>query len=98
MSNLILTRRAGQCVRLELSAGVFITVMVAYVGGEQIKLEMVGGDGSNLTKRVNVGDGLTIAEDVVVTVMAVTFRVVRLAFNAPLNVKIVRTELLERAL
>lgn len=98
MSNLILTRKAGQCVRLEMLPAVFVTLMVAYVGGDQVKLEVVGGNGARLTKRVNVGDGLPIGDEVVVTVTSINFRVVRLAFNAPLNVKIVRTELLERAL
>jgi carbon storage regulator CsrA len=97
MSNLILTRKAGQCVRLEMLPGAFVTLIVAYVGGDQVKFNVAGSDGSNLTKRVNVGDSLPIGDEVVVTVTSINFRVVRLAFNAPLSVKIVRTELLERA-
>lgn len=97
MSNLVLTRRAGQCVRLELLPNVFVTLMLSYVGGDQVKFELLSTDGRTLAKRVNVADSFTIADEVVVTVTAINFRNVKLSFNAPLDVKIVRTELLERA-
>ena len=97
MSNLILTRRAGQCVRLEILPGVYLTLMVACIGADQVKFELVGTDGSSLTRRVNVGDCLTVNEQTSIMVASINFRVVRLLFQAPLEVKIVRTELLERA-
>lgn len=97
MTNLVLTRRAGDCVRLETQPGEFRYLTVAYVGGDQVKLELTGGDGSTLTKRVNIGSDLAIGGDVKVRVVSINFRNVKLGFDAPLSVKIVRTELLERA-
>lgn len=97
MSKLILTRKAGQCVRLEMLPGAFVTLMIAYVGGDQVKIELIGEGGLSLVKRVNVGDHLPIGDEVKVHVISINFRNVKLGFEAPLNVKIVRTELLERA-
>lgn len=97
MSKLILTRKAGQCVRLEMLPGAFVTLMVAYVGGDQVKIELIGEGGLSLVKRVNVGSDMPIGDDVKVHVISINFRNVKLGFEAPLNVKIVRTELLERA-
>ena len=97
MSKLILTRKAGQCVRLEMLPGAFVTLMIAYVGGDQVKIELIGEGGLSLVKRVNVGSDMPIGDDVKVRVIAINFRNVKLGFDAPLNVKIVRTELLERA-
>lgn len=99
MSNLVLTRKAGQCVRLEMLPGAFVTLMIAYVGGDQVKIELIGEGGLSLVKRVNVGDHLPIGDEVKVKVhvISINFRNVKLGFEAPLNVKIVRTELLERA-
>lgn len=97
MSNLVLTRRAGQCVRLEMLPGVFLRLIVAYVGADQIKLELLASDGSAMTKRVNVGAGWLIGEGVTINLLSINYRNVKLGFDAPLNVKIVRTELLERA-
>lgn len=77
--------------------GVFLNLLVGYVGTDQVKLELTGGDGSTLTKRVNIGSDLAIGEDVKVRVVSINFRNVKLGFDAPLSVKIVRTELLERA-
>lgn len=97
MSNLVLTRNAGKSVRLEMLPGVFLTLIVAYVGGNQVKLELVGGDGSCLTQRVDVGSFMEIGDQVKVHLQSITFRNARLCFEAPLDVKIARTELLERA-
>ena len=96
MSNLVLTRTAGKSVRLEMLPGVFLMLTVAYVGGSQVKLDLAGPDGSVLSKRVDVGSYMEIGEDVKVHLKAITFRVARLLFEAPLNVKIARTELVER--
>ena len=96
MSNLVLTRNAGKSVRLEMLPGVFVTLIVAYVGGDQVKLELVGQDGSCLSKRVDVGGFMEIGPDVKVHLKSINFRVARLLFEAPLNVKIARTELLNR--
>lgn len=97
MSNLILTRKAGDSVRLEMLPGVFLKLIVAYVGGDQVKLEVMASDGSALSKRVNAGDDWAIGDEVKIRVIGIQFRQVKLGFDAPLNVKIVRTELLERA-
>ena len=97
MSNLVLTRRAGQCVRLEMAPQVFVTLMLSYVGGDQVKFELMSPDGRSIVKRVAVSEEFIIQDDVNVTVAAINFRNVKLSFQAPLDVKIVRTELLERA-
>lgn len=98
MTNLVLTRRAGDCVRLETQPGEFRYLTVAYVGGDQVKLEYAGSVGAEpLTKRLNVGDGWLIGPSYTVKVLSINFRNVKLGFDAPLSVKIVRTELLERA-
>lgn len=98
MTNLVLTRRAGDCVRLETQPGEFRYLTVAYVGGDQIKLEYAGSIGAEpLTKRLNVGDDFEMRPHVKVRVISINFRNVKLGFDAPLSVKIVRTELLERA-
>lgn len=96
MSNLVLTRTARKSVRLEMLPGVFLKLTVAYVGGDQIKLELVASDGSTLTKRLNVGSQWSVGEGLVVTLLGIQYRQAKLSFDAPLNVKIVRTELLER--
>lgn len=97
MSKLTLTRRVGQCTRLELINGVFVHLILAYVGSNQVKLELTGPNGLSASKRVDVGSHWEICPGVIVNVTAINFRNVKLTFDAPLNVKIVRTEVLERA-
>ncbi len=96
MSNLVLTRQVGKSVRLEMLPGVFLLLTVAYVGSNQIKLDLAESDGSVLSKRVDVGAFMEIGPDVKVHLVSITFRNARLKFEAPLNVKIARTELLNR--
>lgn len=97
MTNLVLSRRAGDCVRLEMQPGEYRYLTVAYVGGDQVKFELTGIPDGGLTKRVNVGDTWMIGPSCTVKVLSIQFRNVKLGFDAPLSVKIVRTELLERA-
>lgn len=97
MSNLVLTRTAGKSVRLEMLPGVYLKLIVALVGGDQIKLELIASDGSCLTKRLNVGSEWPVGEGLVIKLIGIQYRQAKLGFDAPLNVKIVRTELLERA-
>jgi len=96
MGALILTRRAGQCVRLDLTSDSYCTLMLAYTGSNQVKLDLSGA-GSCLSKRVDVGGEMLIGPGVTVKVVSITFKTVKLRFDAPLSVKIMRTELLERA-
>lgn len=108
MSKLILTRKGGQCVRLEMFPGVFMTLIVAYVGGDQVKFELTDPIGGNLVTRVNVGEAFPVSYHdcgptgprtaaLTIAVISINFRNVKLGFDAPLDIKIVRTELLERA-
>ena len=104
MSKLILTRKGGQCVRLEMFPGVFMTLIVAYVGGDQVKFELTDPLGGNLVTRVNVGEAFPVSFEqgdkqsmLTIAVISINFRNVKLGFDAPLDIKIVRTELLERA-
>lgn len=104
MSKLILTRKGGQCVRLEMFPGVFMTLIVAYVGGDQVKFELTDPLGGNMVTRVNVGEAFPVSFErddkrsmLTIAVISINFRNVKLGFDAPLDIKIVRTELLERA-
>lgn len=96
MSNLVLTRTAGKSVRLEMSPGVFLNLKIAYVGGDQVKLELIDPDGSSLVKRLNVEAEWVIGSGLTVKLIGIQFRQAKISFNAPQSVKIVRTELLER--
>lgn len=96
MSNLVLTRRAGDCVRLELRPGFFVLLLVGYVGGDQVKFEVMGGPDWYKTERVKVSSALVLTPDVSVQLVDIRFGVAKLRFDAPLSVKIVRTELLEK--
>ena len=96
MSNLVLTRRSGQCVRLETSPGQFMNVRVAYVGADQVKFELTDPSGRSYVKRGNIAEELILCEDATLTVDSIQFRNVKLRFNAPSSIKIVRTELLDR--
>lgn len=96
MGGLVLTRKSGQCVRLEMTPGHYFTLLLAYTGSNQVKLE-VSGAGACLSKRVDVGAEMLIGPGVTVKVLSITFKTVKLLFEAPLSVKIMRTELLERA-
>lgn len=104
MSKLILTRKGGQCVRLEMFPGVFMTLIVAYVGGDQVKFELTDPLGGNQVTRVNIGEAFPVSFEqgdkrsmLTIAVISINFRNVKLGFDAPLDIKIVRTELLERA-
>lgn len=97
MSKLTITRRNGQSTRLEMLPGVFLNLRAAYISSDQVKFELTSHEGDSLVKRVNVGGTLEIGDGVMVHVVSIKFRAAKLCFEAPLNVKIVRTELLERA-
>jgi carbon storage regulator CsrA len=96
MGGLVLTRKSGQCVRLEMSPGVYCTLLLAYTGSNQVKLDLMDREGA-VCKRVDVGAEMVIGPGVTVKVLSITFKTVKLLFEAPLSVKIMRTELLERA-
>lgn len=103
MSKLVLTRKAGQCVRLEMFPGVFLTLIVAYVGGDQVKFELTDAQGRSEVRRINVGEAFPISLEngadrsaLTVAVIGINFRNVKLGFDAPVTIKIVRTELLSR--
>ena len=96
MGGLVLTRKSGQCVRIDLTADSYCTLMLAYTGSNQVKLEVIDRQGT-VSKRVDVGAEMLIAPGVTVKVLSITFKTVKLLFEAPLSVKIMRTELLERA-
>lgn len=95
MGGLVLTRKSGQCVRLEMTPGHYFTLLLAYTGSNQVKLELSGA-GACLSKRVDVGGEMLIGPGVTVKVLSITFKTVKMLFEAPLSVKIMRTELLER--
>lgn len=97
MSNLVLTRRAGDCVRLELRPGFFVMLLVGYVGGDQVKFEVMAETfAGHRIERVKLKECMALTADVSVQLVDIRFGVAKLRFDAPLSVKIVRTELLEK--
>lgn len=97
MSNLSLTRKAGDAVRLELKPGLFVlleVLMLSYRDGACIRLSS---GGVEATQILRVQHDLEVVPGVVVTFVSLKFGVARLTFEAPPSVKIVRTELLARA-
>lgn len=89
MSNLVLTRKAGQSVRL-------------MIGGEPVYLEITkvsGGDCElrlgNLMHRARFRGEMQIAEGITVTVLDLAKGHAKLNFTAPRDVHILRTELLK---
>jgi len=85
MSKLVLTRKSGESILVGDQ-----TLRLAYVGGDQVKLELDG-----IAERVNVGNDMQISPGVSVKVASIQFRNVRFVFDAPREVAIVRTELLK---
>lgn len=86
MTKLVLTRKSGESILVGDQV-----LKLAYVGGDQVKLELDG-----IAERVNVGAEMQIAPGVSVKVASIQFRNVRFVFDAPREVAIVRTELIGR--
>lgn len=90
MSNLVLTRKAGQSVRL-MVGGECIYLDVLQVTGGNCLLSV---DGNNL-ERVRFRGEMQIAEGVTVTVLDLAEGHAKLGFAAPRDVHILRTELIK---
>lgn len=99
MSNLVLSRKAGQSIRFQIGEGFFLYLEVQEVNfdkGIRFRLSAAPVGETTSLERIEVvrmGRKLEIVEGLAVTVAAVAFKQVRLMIEAPLNVKILRTEL-----
>lgn len=93
MSRLVLTRKAGQAVRLETSPGNYSVISVAYIGRDFVKLDY--GIGSQwIQAPLELKDKWTLLPDLVIHLVSIQFSTAKLVFEAPSSIKIVRTELL----
>lgn len=97
MSKLVLTRKPGQSIRLELKPNLFLVMTcqsLSYNHGLSLHLECMGAEE---VQRVRVLHSAEIAPGVKVLVSSVKQGIVRLVFDAPTDVKILRSELVEVA-
>lgn len=96
MSNLVLSRRAGESIRLELAPRYFLTVTVEEVDYDNGVRLRVTAKGVDHVQTVRMGRTLEIIPGVSITIAAIDFKKTRLSIEAPTSVKINRTELLNR--
>ncbi len=95
MSNLVLTRKAGQSVRLMIE-GLPVFVEIAQVtGGNCTFFTKRPGEGSFPITCVRFRGEMQIAEGVTVTVLDLAKGHAKLGFDAPHDVHILRTELIK---
>lgn len=91
MSNLVLTRKAGQSVRLMIGGEpVFLDVGSVWGGFCAIQIR-----GAPKSKDVRFRGEMQIAEGVTVTVLDLAKGHAKLGFTAPRDVRILRTELIK---
>ncbi len=96
MSNLVLSRRPGESIRLELVPRYFLTVTVEEVDYDNgVRLRGTA-EGIDHIQTVRMGRTLEVIPGVSITIAAIAFKQVRLSIEAPSSVKINRTELLNR--
>lgn len=91
MTNLVLTRKAGQSVRLIIE-DIPVYVDVLEVNGGFCRMNIRG---FSLSPNIRFRDSLQIAEGVSVQVVDLTKGHAKLNFTAPRDVHILRTELIK---
>jgi len=92
MSNLVLTRKAGQSVRLMIGGKPRYLEILQVTGGY---VDMHDRDHMLDVKRVKFRGEIQIAEGVTVTVLDLAKGHAKLGFDAPREVQILRTELIK---
>lgn len=91
MSNLVLTRKAGQSVRLMIASNpVYLDVQDVSGGWCTMQIQ-----GAPWPKEVRFRGEMQIAEGVTVTVLDLAKGHAKLGFDAPRDVHILRTELIK---
>lgn len=90
MSNLVLTRKAGQAVRLMIGGEPTILGVIEVQGGCCYLAIDVGNE-----QKVRFRGEMQIAEGVTVTVLDLAKGHAKLGFTAPRDVRILRTELIK---
>lgn len=91
MSNLVLTRKAGESVRIIVDGEPEFLEVLEVHGGHCVLCLQVSGKGANVRFR---GE-MQIAEGVTVTVLDLAKGHAKLSFTAPRDVHILRTELIK---
>lgn len=93
MSNLVLSRKGGESLRFEIGKGFHLFAEVQEVDfdrGVRIRLHA---EGLERVETVRMGRSLVVVDGITITAAAIAFKQVRLSIEAPLNVKILRAEL-----
>lgn len=96
MPNLVLSRKAGQSVRLAIGEALFVYVDVLQVTGGYCSLRLVCG-GLDRAEKVRFKGTLQVVEGIAITVLDLSKSYAKLGFEAPASVKILRTELIKEA-
>ena len=97
MTNLVLTRKAGQSVRLMIN-GEAVWLVIYRVNGGACEMAVCRKQGFHCTeelKTVRFRDSMQIAEGVSVCVVDLAKGHAKLSFTAPRDVHILRTELIK---
>lgn len=94
MTNLVLTRKAGQSVRLCIGHETLFVDITDVCGGF-CTMAVFHGTQLNRTERVRFRDSMQIAEGVSVCVVDLAKGHAKLNFTAPRDVHILRTELIK---
>lgn len=94
MSNLVLTRKAGQSVRLMISGEPRYLEILRVTGGD-VALRLMSLNAPLVMDRVKFRGEMKIAEGVTVTVLDLAKGHAKLGFDAPRDVHILRTELIK---
>lgn len=91
MSNLVLTRKAGQAVRLMIGGKPEFLEVLEVTGGS-CRMRITG---PYIAKTIRFRGEMQIAEGVTVTVLDLAKGHAKLGFDAPRDVHILRTELIK---
>lgn len=94
MSNLVLTRKAGQSVRLMLGGEARYLEILRVTGGD-VSLRLMSLNAPLRMERIRFRGEMQIAEGVTVTVIDLAKGHAKLGFDAPRDVHILRTELIK---
>ena len=97
MSNLVLTRKAGQSLRLMIGGESLWLYILSVTGGSCYMIVKKLEDDTNCEsqERVRFRGEMEIAEGVTVTVLDLAKGHAKLGFDAPRDVHILRTELIK---
>lgn len=96
MTNLVLTRKAGQSVRLIIGDKTeYLDVLDVCGGYRKMRILDIANDTRPRVERIRFRDSMQIAEGVSVCVVDLAKGYAKLNFTAPRDVHILRTELIK---